>query len=99
LEACLQQLTNSDIGPQAVDKVGHIEGRFPWATKGFLAAVAGFFTMVGHKKMTIWATGCQVDAQFLLTWLHLASHHQLRAMKIVREMGPRGSPNPATQVV
>jgi hypothetical protein len=75
LEAFLQQLSNGNIGPEAADEVGHIEGRFPRAAKGLLAVVCSFFTVVSQEKLTLGPIGCQVDAQLLFTWLHLTSHH------------------------
>lgn len=77
LEVCLQQFSNGDIGPEAADEVGYTGGWLTWATKGLLAAFGGHLTVVGHEKLTLGAMGYQVDAQFLLTWLYQARHHQL----------------------
>lgn len=77
LEVCLQLFSNGSIGLEAADEVGYTGGWLTWATKGLLAAVGGHLTVVGHKKLTLGAMGCQVDASSLLTLLHQACHQQL----------------------
>lgn len=95
LEACLQQLSNGDVGPEAMYKVGYIGGWLPLATKDLLASVGGHFIVASHKKLTLGGCGlpdgCSVPAH--LAALDLpppALSHQSSWGKV-----PKGRPQPS----